>query len=120
MGEPRRAFGCSDVHGLKRGSFAFHVKADGVHDCEYTVDYRGDRSIVIDVAVDRCDLGTRRGNNRETAVGVPRGDPNGKTGVVQVSNDPPAEKSGTPEHRHRLHGHSATCAAGLIAPINMG
>src|SRR4051812_32139626 len=96
------------MHGLKRAFAPFHVKADGVHGRPYAAAHGRDRSIIIDVTVDRLNPQTGAGEYRETSVGVPRGNPNGETGVVQVRNNAPAEKSGSPENRCRLHGHSAT------------
>ena len=95
------------MYGLKGVSSALDIKADGIHDGGYAPDGCSDRAILIDVAMDRLDPRDSTRKNRRDPVGMPRGDPNGKTGVMQVTNDASTEKSGSTKHCRRSSGHSA-------------
>ena len=91
--EYSHAFGRADMHGLKGICPAFHIKANGVHHSEHTADSGCDRRIILDIAVDRLDPRASGGEYRKAPVGMPRGDPNDETGLVQVANDTPPRET---------------------------
>src|SRR5204863_1091311 len=102
------AFGRIDVHRLERVSAALYVQADGVYHGECTIDGRDDRLILIDIAMDGPQLRAGIREEHSGSVGVPRGDANGETGIMQVAHDAAAEKPGPP--------NTVTKCAGIARP----
>src|SRR5438477_3484131 len=105
------AFGCIDVHRLERVSAARYVQADGVYHGECTIDGHDD---LVDIAMDGPQLRAGIRERHDGSVGVPRGDANGETGIVQVAHDAADEKPGPAEHRDQLRRHRATLSVALI------
>ena len=96
----RDAFGCCDVDGLERVLATLDVEADGVHDCPGTADGGRHRGIVICVRTNRFDVRSVAGKQQAAPIRMPRSDPNGKIGIVQMTDNPAAEKAGGAEDGH--------------------
>src|SRR5437868_15526319 len=107
-------FGRIDVHRLERDSAALYVETDGVYPGECTLDGCGDRLILVDSAMDGLQLRAGIRENHSGSVGVPRGDANGETGIVEVAHDAATQKSSSAEHRDQLRRHRATLSVALI------
>jgi hypothetical protein len=100
VGHCRDTSGCCDVDGLERVLATLEVEADGIDDCPGTADGSRHRGIVICVRTNHFDVRSLAGKQRAAAIGMPRRDPNGEIGIVQMTDNPAAEKAGAAEDRH--------------------
>jgi Glutamine amidotransferase domain len=94
----RHSLRCLDMYGMKSLLSAFDVKADRIDRRVGADQHIGNPPLVSNVGLDR--LKTRIIGTEEfaTAVRMPRGDPNGKLVLAEMSNDAAAEKAGSSEN----------------------
>ena len=94
----RHPLRCLDMYGMKSLLSAFDVKADRIDRRVGADQHIGNPPLVSNVGLDR--LKTRIIGTEEfaTAVRMPRGDPNGKLVLAEMSNDAAAEKAGSSEN----------------------
>jgi hypothetical protein len=93
------------VDRLKCATSILDIKTEGVDDRPGTADGSRHRSIVVGVRTNSFDVRNVAGKQQAAPFRMPRGDPNGEIGIVQVVDNAAAEKAGAAKYRHAWRRH---------------
>jgi hypothetical protein len=86
------------MHGMKGLASALDVKTDRVHHAIGAGEGSGDRTLVVNVGLDRLKLRIIRAKQRAALIRMPRCNPNGKPVCTKAPNNAAAKKPGSAEH----------------------
>jgi hypothetical protein len=106
--------GCLDVNGMKSLPSVLDVKTDRIYNAVSVGKRICYRSLVVNIGLHGLMLRIIRTKLSVSPIRMPGRDPNGKSAIAQMPNDPAAEKASSAEHSD---GATARCHHDSNSPV---